>query len=371
MHVALVVPGGIDPTRTERVIPALHGLVAELVADHRVTVVTLGQHDQRRRWDLDGATVIDVPREQPGRAALARSVVRGVRAVGSNGRPDVVHGLWASVSGLVAVSAAARHRVPALVHVAGGELVARADLDYGGALGRGGRWITRTCLRRADTVTVASHWLAEQVRGHGHRVDAVVPLGADMAAFGWRPASPEPRFVQVASLNRVKDHRTALAALALVRRDIPDASLDLIGIDTLAGEIQALAQAMGLADVVRFHGLLAPAAIPPLVQGAVAHLVTSVHEAGPVALLEAAAAGVPTLGTSVGHVADLARTTPVAAVAVPVGDAAGLAAAMVRAHRDRPWRDAMAAEATRFARDNDIASTASRFGQLYRSASSR
>jgi glycosyltransferase involved in cell wall biosynthesis len=42
-------------------------------------------------------------------------------------------------------------------------------------------------------------------------------------------------------------------------------------------------------------------------------------------MLEAAVAGVPTVGTAVGHVADFA---PAAAVAVPVGDALALADAI-------------------------------------------
>lgn len=372
VHVAVVVPGGVDPSRRERVIPALHGLVGGLAARHQVTVVTLGQHDRARRWDLDGVTVIDVPAERPGPHRLARIVARGIAAVGSQGRPDLVHGLWASVSGLVAVGAAARWRVPSLVHVAGGELVAMADLGYGGALGRGGRWITRTCLQRADMVTVASGWLADHVRAAGHRVDAEVPLGADPAWFAVaKPADPAPRFVQVASLNRIKDHATALAALALVRRTVPDAHLDLVGVDTLDGAVLAQARRLGLEGAVRWHGLLTPDEVPAVVRGAVAHLVTSRHEAGPVALMEAAAAGVPTLGTAVGHVHDLAHQELPAAVAVPVGDANGLAGAMVRAHLDRSWRDALAVQASEFSTSHDMAWTVGRFDELYNSARRR
>ena len=49
-------------------------------------------------------------------------------------------------------------------------------------------------------------------------------------------------------------------------------------------------------------------------------VISSRHEAGPVVALEAAAVGVPTVGTAVGHIAEWA---PDAALAVPVGDDAG------------------------------------------------
>src|SRR2546429_2362007 len=54
---------------------------------------------------------------------------------------------------------------------------------------------------------------------------------------------------------------------------------------------------------------------------------SSRHETGPLAMLEAAVAGVPTIGTAVGHIAEWA---PHAAVSAPVGDSAGLAGAIGR-----------------------------------------
>ena len=54
-------------------------------------------------------------------------------------------------------------------------------------------------------------------------------------------------------------------------------------------------------------------------------IVSSRHETGPLVLLEAAVAGVPTVGTAVGHLVEWA---PAGATSVPVGDWAGLADAI-------------------------------------------
>jgi glycosyltransferase involved in cell wall biosynthesis len=83
-------------------------------------------------------------------------------------------------------------------------------------------------------------------------------------------------------------------------------------------------RASGLADVVCCHGFLAHEQLRPLVEAADLLLVSSRHEGDPIALLEAAVAGVPAVGTSVGHLAEWA---PDACLAVPVGDHVALAAA--------------------------------------------
>jgi glycosyltransferase involved in cell wall biosynthesis len=93
------------------------------------------------------------------------------------------------------------------------------------------------------------------------------------------------------------------------------------------------------------------------------HIVSSRHEAGPVVTLEAAACGVPTVGTNVGQVADWA---PDAAVAVPVADAGALAEAIVRLLDDDTARLGIAREAQRRALAADADATAARVNEIYR-----
>jgi glycosyltransferase involved in cell wall biosynthesis len=390
VHVVLVVPGGVDRTGTDRVIPALLWFIERLARQHRVTVVALGQEPVASRYPLLGATVVNVPPERPGPHRLARMVARGVRAAGREGRPDVVHGFWASVSGLVAVAATRRHRAPAVVHVAGGELVAMPELDYGGARGRGGRWIAAAALRGANAVTVSSQWMADSVRQRGHAVTEIIPLGVDATTF--RPAAdgeppqagrdntrpvdegvaqpgsssrPPPLVVQVANLNPVKDQATLLHAVALARAAGHPMRVEIIGVDTMGGQVQALAERLGVADLVTFTGVLRSHEVARRLRRAALHVLTSRHDAAPVAVLEAAACGVPTVGTDVGYVADLARRRPAAAVAVPVGDPEALAEAIIDALRDDERRIAMGTHARAWALANDATETVARFVALY------
>jgi glycosyltransferase involved in cell wall biosynthesis len=173
------------------------------------------------------------------------------------------------------------------------------------------------------------------------------------------------RLVQVASLNLIKDQGMLLRALAKIVAAGRDAELDIAGVDGMNGDIHALAQALGMASRVRFHGRVDSAQVRELVSRADIHVVSSLHEAGPVAMLEAAMLGVPTVGTRVGHVSEWA---PDAALAGPPGDEATLAANLIRLIDDDSLRLALAAEAQRRALAEDADCTVRLFEAQYRAA---
>lgn len=366
MHVVLVMPGGADRSGRERVIPALLWFIERLARRHRVTVVVLGQEPEAGTWPLLGATVVNVPPEAHGPHRLARILARAVRAAGSQGRPDIVHGFWASVSGLGAVLAAQRYRVPSVVTVAGGELVALADIGYGGALGRGGRLIGSQSVRRAGAVTVASDWMVDHLAARGLGTDAVVPWGVDTTLFT-PPATPVAanHLIQVANLNVVKDQGLLLDAFAIARRTLADLTLEIVGMDTLNGAVQRRAEELGVATAVHFAGFVPSDELADHYRAAALHVISSRHDAGPVSVLEAAACGVPTVGTPVGHVHDFSGLAEPAALAVPAADPEALAAGIVALLADDRRRHELGRRAQKWAEANDATATADRFEAVY------
>jgi glycosyltransferase involved in cell wall biosynthesis len=168
--------------------------------------------------------------------------------------------------------------------------------------------------------------------------------------------------VQVGSLTPVKDHGTLLRAVAALVRDGHDVQVDLIGEDTSGGAVPRIAEALGVLGRVTFHGYLRQRDAVPVVRAADLMVVTSRHEAGPVAMLEAAAVGVPTVGTSVGHVRDWA---PERAVAVGVGDVEALAAAVGALLADDVRRIELAGRAQESALAEDADWTCARLEALY------
>jgi glycosyltransferase involved in cell wall biosynthesis len=367
VKIALVVPGGVDPSCEYRVIPALLALIARLSVQHELHVFALHQETLPARWDLLGARVHNI--------GAANTRFRAIRAICAQHRASafhLVHSIWSGAPGFVAVAAARILRLPSLIHIGGGELVALSDIGYGGRLGWKGRVREAAVLRAATLVTAASAPMIETLARLGIAATRL-PLGVDLGI--WSPREPVPRdtakparLIHVASLNRVKDQPMLLRALGLLSESAANFEMDIIGEDTLQGEIQALAARVGLSRRVRFHGFLPQRRLLPLMEEAHLMIISSRHEAGPLALLEAGVKGVPTVGTAVGHIAEWA---PHAAASVPVGDSAALARATADMMSDEDRRLRIAREALRRATQEDADYTARSIQAIYATLTAR
>lgn len=361
MRIALVVPGGVDRSGEYRVIPALLALIGRLSLHHEVHVFALTQEAEAGDWDLAGAHIHNI-----GRRHMHLRAVRAISKIHRSSPFDVIHAIWSGSCGLIAAVAARLLRTRSLVHVAGGELVCIPDIAYGGSQTWRGRLREALVLRAVSAVTAASEPVIAALSQRGvaaHRV----PLGVDLKS--WPPRAPvhrdherPARLIHVASLNRVKDQSTLLRAVAALMNSGVRFEMDVVGEDTLKGEMQALSQQLRLSERVRFHGFLTQRQLRPVVEAADLMVLSSRHETGPLVALEAAVAGVPTVGTMVGHIAEWA---PDAAVAVPVGDWTRLSNAIRQLLDDEDLRFRIAHAALERAVREDADYTAERFSALY------
>ncbi|MBV6857356.1 glycosyltransferase family 4 protein [Xanthomonas campestris pv. zingibericola] len=361
MKLALVVPGGVDRSGEVRVIPVFLTLIEWLARNHDVHVFVLHQEPQPGIWRLRGATVHNI--------GARRTRLRAIAAICDEHRREpfaVIQAIFSGYCSLIAVTAAKLLRRPSMVHIAGGELVALHRIDYGGRRRWRGRLREAMILRLADQVTAASAPIIASLQALGIAAQRV-PLGVDLRA--WPPAAPRartgptPRLLHVASLNPVKDQATLLQAMAALKRAGVAFTLDMVGVDTLGGAMQRLVQQLGLQQQVRFLGFKTQRELRPIMLSADLLVLSSLHEAGPLVLLEAAVAGVPTVGTAVGHLVEWA---PVCALAVPPGDWAGMAEAIRQVLGDDELRLRLAWAAQCRAVREDAALTTRLFEQLYR-----
>jgi glycosyltransferase involved in cell wall biosynthesis len=362
VKIAILAIGGVDRSGTERVIPCLLWLIERLTdAGHEVHVFVPMQEPAPGTWPLLGATI-----HNAGEGRWRMRMLRSIASEHRQGRFDVIHAFWSNM-GFVGALASRLWQVPMVLTLPGGDPVSLPAISYGGRLSLRGKAELRIAAAAARRITAPSRYMTELAGALG--IDALtVPLGVDLRS--WPPAPPRRRdrsarlrLLHVASLNRVKDQPTLLQAMRLLKADGLDFELRMIGVDTLGGDIHRRTIRLGLGSEVSFVGPIRHDRLREHYEWADVLVMASRHEAGPLVMLEAALVGVPTVGTRVGHLAD---HSPHAAIAVPVGDAPGLAQAIRAVAADETRRLAVAQAAQRFAIEHDAAFTAATFTEIYR-----
>jgi glycosyltransferase involved in cell wall biosynthesis len=364
MRIGLVVTGGVDRSGRERVTPSLLWLVERLARRHDLQVFVLHYYPESCSYPLLGATVHDLGRvDGPRGLRRGRQRRRLSAAIEAHGPLDLLHA-YQGMPAIVSAPIARRLGLPLVITLDSGEVISIDDIAYG--LQR--RWFDRRSVafaaRAAARVTVTTAFMARMAEHALGVTPEVIAIGVDASAFpiAMRVEGPPWRLLRVASINAVKDYPTLLRALAILVGRGLDVCLDIVGEDTMAGHAQALARALDLESRVTFHGFQPSDRLAAFYARANLHVVSSRHEAAGVAILEAAAAGLATVGTAVGFLADW---QPERAVAVPVQQSHALADAISSLLADPTRRDRVAAAAREWTLAHDADWTAKQFERIY------
>lgn len=337
MRVGLVLPG-FSADAADWCIPALRHFGRALATTDDVRVVAVRYPYRAGRYQVDGVDVLAMGgAARRGRATIDvwRRTLEVIRHEHQRRAFDVLHAFWATESGLLTALAGRRLRIPTLVSLAGGELVDLRDIGYGDQRRAWERLKVRVSLRLASAVSGGSRRLLQIAERHValarlHRA----PLGVPLALFAPAPATPTSaprRVVHVGTLTPVKDQATLLRAFASVRRQQPSITLEMVGEGPLGGRLRALSRELGLAASVCWRGDVNHAALPYVYRSGSLFVLSSRHEAQAMVAVEAAACGLPVVGTRVGVIPEL---TPTSATVAPVGNAEALAAAVIHTSDD-------------------------------------
>ena len=203
---------------------------------------------------------------------------------------------------------------------------------HGGALpafiARYPRW-SRRVLARAAACVAPSPYLARALTDAGVAA-AVIPNVVDVAYRFRRREQVRPRLLWMRSFHPLYDPLLAVAVLRRVRATHPDATLVMAGQDKgMEARVRHEVARLGLTDAVRFPGFLDARAKAAEGEAADIFLNTTRVDNTPVAVLEAAAMGLPVVATDVGGLRDL-LDDGAAGELVPAGDADAMAAAVLR-----------------------------------------
>ncbi len=147
-----------------------------------------------------------------------------------------------------------------------------------------------------------------------------------------------PLLGAIGRLHPQKDFGTLLAAVAQLRRQVPDAHLLLVGDGELREELVNHARSLGLGDCVTFAGHRTH--IPEILAAIDVFTLTSLWEGLPNVILEAMAAGLPVVATRVGGVPEVVVAGETGLL-VPPRDPDALSRAIVTLLRDPALRQTM------------------------------
>jgi glycosyltransferase involved in cell wall biosynthesis len=229
---------------------------------------------------------------------------------------------------------------------------------------RAAEWVERRVLRRCRTIFVVSEESRERCRRLGVTAerlvvvgntpedvetrDPTVPMPADL-----EPWTSRPRILFVGTLIGDRGVGTAVEAMSLVIRDVPDAVLIVVGDGPDRARIQAAVDRAGLRDHVALLGWRDGPALPAYY--ASTHLGLLPFRDTPHIRLTLAnklfdymASGLPFVAVDVPPMRRIVDETR-AGVLYPPGDTAALAAAIVELVREPSRRAALAANGRRAA----------------------
>ncbi|MET9002033.1 glycosyltransferase [Amycolatopsis sp. NPDC004169] len=288
--------------------------------------------------------------------------------------PDVVHTQAHFLVGRSAVRAATAAGVPV---VATNHFMPENLLGYGPLP----RWTHRPLARlawrdlvrvfdRATVCTTPTPRAAGLLERHGlHRPVLAISCGVDRAHYAGPPEPPAgpPAVLFVGRLDAEKNVHELLEAAVLLP---PHVRVELVGDGSERARLEALADRLGIADRVAFHGFVPDAELVRAYRRCAVFCMPGTAELQSLVTMEAMAAGKPVVAADAMALPHLVRPGRNGRL-YPPGDPAALAAQLTAVLADEPARAAMGRASLDLIAAHDLESTVDAFAGVYRDVAVR
>ena len=243
-------------------------------------------------------------------SATARLLVFAVLAVRT--RPDIVGGFHLLFNGLAASLIAPLVGARSLYFCVGGPMEVVdggiwAENKVFNLLGTPSKRIEHLLVRliaECDLIITMGTKAAVFMRERGVNAEIhVIPGGLDAREYAPSDRTPTRDVVFVGRLAPIKRLDLLLAAMAVVKRDLPDVRLSIVGDGPLRASLEEMVNTLDLAGNVTFEGHRSD--VSSILAEARIFALTSDTEGVSLSVMEALACGVPAVVSNVGDLGDI------------------------------------------------------------------
>ena len=201
----------------------------------------------------------------------------------------------------------------------------------------------------------------------------VVSNGIDLRFFRGEPRHfpvSHPRILHVGRIAPEKNTEEVIRAFALVKREIPDALLTVVGDGPVLIDLKREASELNVADSINFMGYKSRGDLPQIYADHDLFVTASAMETQGLVALEAIATGLPAVGVDAYAIPELIQNGRNGLIAPP-HDIHKMAEAMVRLLKDQALFEQCSAASIEVARDHGHDRSTDKLEKIYRKAAAR
>lgn len=293
---------------------------------------------------------------------LTASLYREAAGIRGIDRVDIfhVHGFWQSLYPTIGLLLSEHFHRPLVVTLHGDSV--DSNNPYSMPLRTPA---TLNVLRRADAITTQFTETLKVLQELGlDKKSQLIPNFVDTQLFKRPPSSGNgsgTRIVMVTRISRPKDPITPIRAFAQVRRELPEATLKIVGDGPLYGYANRLVQDLNLEGAVTFVGMKSD--VRKFLWDSDIFIAT---RGSYIAALEAWAAGLAVIAPDFGIMKEVISNGENGFL-VPPGNINQLSSAMISLIRNKDIRASIAANGAQALKRHDIRNVASSIANIYKS----
>jgi glycosyltransferase involved in cell wall biosynthesis len=365
-RIAIIIYGGIGVGFGSEGVVCITELCEKIAIEYELTVFSFVEID--KGYEPKGYKLVGVPLGNNGKYLINRFSYLLFKIILQHlQKPFVLfHGFVAFPSGLLTLILGKFFSKKTLISFMGGEVCNIPSIQYGLFQSNTTKNLIKFTAKNVDVIIAQTQNQAEQLQGNiEFRRMEIIHFGINLLKFPYFEKSLEApfQFLYLGNINRVKDLPTLIKTFQIISQKV-DARLDIVGLDTLNGEIQHLVNQLGLSDKVVFHGIQLNHTLTHFLQKTHILLHTSLSEGQPVVANEAIASGVVICGTRVGILEDLENKIT---TVVEVGDAESLANEVLNLLENPEKYNELRDNGLIWSKNNDLEIQSQKYFKLYHS----